>query len=518
MGERRETAAIPQRHVVDAIREDGKRRGAVRAGARRGWVVDSSDCHRTATTNTNADPVWTLVPSLPAGTVAVHGTTLWLYNANQLFCRSLRSTDQTRDRKKAEAMQGQTPTLDGGPLRNRTNLVIKSKLDPQTTAASAKPCGCAHCQPLALQPIPVVSLAEYRARLRRNDFAPCDADKLSGLQAQLDELQIAILQLRSQRSHSPARVRCCATPIPQSTQSARLKDLVRTHNSTQAALESLPSLAAPIRKLPPEVLLRVFSLLIPTTVEYARPWDAPIILSAVCAHWRGLILRESGFWTSIDLSSHPSRVSHALQHSNDRLLAVIYCNREEESPDLTLLESLLPRVKSLTLDRDVDDTGEIQLDSGKLPHLRGLAITSGSFDYLQQYLRQWTRLTFLDLRDIPVLSVDICDILTDLTSLLHFQVPAPLGIQVPGFPLPLRTFVFGTFGFLRLSISQALALKPFLETTRIFKQVRTTNHHHVQPHMGVNGANRPPGTGTDRAYRLERQPGSSIRRNGPLLR
>ncbi|KAF5318328.1 hypothetical protein D9758_018288 [Tetrapyrgos nigripes] len=67
------------------------------------------------------------------------------------------------------------------------------------------------------------------------------------------------------------------------------------------------SLLAPIRRLPPEILLRVFVLCCPES-KVAKEMDCPVVrLSQVCAGWRDLALKTSSLWAAMRIDLYHSK-------------------------------------------------------------------------------------------------------------------------------------------------------------------------------------------------------------------
>ncbi|THU91028.1 hypothetical protein K435DRAFT_601534, partial [Dendrothele bispora CBS 962.96] len=98
-------------------------------------------------------------------------------------------------------------------------------------------------------------------------------------------------------------------------------DIVSLRNQQQRIYRQIDryrSLLAPIRKLPPEVLGRIFCLICTENFAAASKIDCPAVhLSHVCAGWRDLAQTTPSLWSriSIDLfypQQDPSRVKSML--------------------------------------------------------------------------------------------------------------------------------------------------------------------------------------------------------------
>ncbi|KAK0430534.1 hypothetical protein EV421DRAFT_1721495, partial [Armillaria borealis] len=66
-------------------------------------------------------------------------------------------------------------------------------------------------------------------------------------------------------------------------------------------LDKYHSFHAPIRHLPPEVLLSIFSHLEPGRMPLEN--DAPWVLTRVCSSWRDLVTHTPTLWSTISVDS-----------------------------------------------------------------------------------------------------------------------------------------------------------------------------------------------------------------------
>ncbi|KAG8769713.1 hypothetical protein FRC12_004791 [Ceratobasidium sp. 428] len=86
-----------------------------------------------------------------------------------------------------------------------------------------------------------------------------------------------------------------------------LESLATEENALRAARFSLLTLRnksetlAPINMLPPEILLQVFALCVPTCCRTGKPVALSYKFVDTCAYWRQLALDTSYFWTHIDV-------------------------------------------------------------------------------------------------------------------------------------------------------------------------------------------------------------------------
>ncbi|KAF7319412.1 hypothetical protein HMN09_00279400 [Mycena chlorophos] len=273
--------------------------------------------------------------------------------------------------------------------------------------------------------------------LRRDQFAPCNVGELESLQADLAAVEAV---LDSHLSH--------------------VRDLQRTRDHTKTALEMRSSLAAPIRKLPPEVLLRAFSFAI--SVSRHSSWHPRIVLPAVCAHWRRLLLRETRFWTDIKIPGNPNRIARYLERSQTHPLTIRF-SANGSFQDLRLLYSLRPRLRKLSASSEllallyvVSGAPSLSLvhreesqtpitnhwEATDVPHLRVVSLFGANFGRGKLWL-PWEQLTSLDMGFTTV--ADIGTILAQSLRLLSFSAHIKGGEdeidEVPSSPLPLRTLI-----------------------------------------------------------------------------
>ncbi|KAI0046047.1 hypothetical protein FA95DRAFT_1596510, partial [Auriscalpium vulgare] len=109
--------------------------------------------------------------------------------------------------------------------------------------------------------------------------------------------------LRSRLSFFPER-------SPQ-TSLARLKSERAAVTSLLATLDAHINACAPVSRLPPELLCRVFSDLVGLEIEGGRSMDGfpctmPWVrLSHVCRHWRDVALNDPTFWGHVNLPLPP---------------------------------------------------------------------------------------------------------------------------------------------------------------------------------------------------------------------
>ncbi|KAF8951612.1 hypothetical protein BDZ97DRAFT_1605538, partial [Flammula alnicola] len=67
------------------------------------------------------------------------------------------------------------------------------------------------------------------------------------------------------------------------------------HRRSQAALAS--ALCAPIRRLPIEILCRIFYMCIPTNkILRSKPSVAPLLLCRVCKVWKNIATNDPALW------------------------------------------------------------------------------------------------------------------------------------------------------------------------------------------------------------------------------
>ncbi|KAK0206783.1 hypothetical protein DFS33DRAFT_1421443 [Desarmillaria ectypa] len=113
-----------------------------------------------------------------------------------------------------------------------------------------------------------------------------------------------------------------------------LSELLHTWNILQRIIEDCKTVMAPIRQLPPEILLEIFRW---TNADQAHvdifsnrsvPWT----LGQVCRQWRGLVQSDTGLWSNVLVRGfshhrHPPReplrlLEQALSLSNQQALSI----------------------------------------------------------------------------------------------------------------------------------------------------------------------------------------------------
>ncbi|KAF9044424.1 hypothetical protein BJ165DRAFT_1481158 [Panaeolus papilionaceus] len=144
-------------------------------------------------------------------------------------------------------------------------------------------------------------------------------DELSDVQSLISELEDELSDLQSSTSHTRISFRKRAKStlsskynkwliklIPKSHTDRAQDSSIVTQMALQKSLDSLRSLSAPIRRLPPELLSEIFTHCLPYTDQgpFIRPCahTAPLLLTQVCAAWRITALATPALWASLAIT------------------------------------------------------------------------------------------------------------------------------------------------------------------------------------------------------------------------
>ncbi|KAF9018869.1 hypothetical protein BDZ89DRAFT_1044216 [Hymenopellis radicata] len=106
--------------------------------------------------------------------------------------------------------------------------------------------------------------------------------------------------------------------------------------STPAEIEQTKSLAAPIRSIPHEILLHIFSLVDVPAFHALHPRQPPCSFGHVCKLWRTLSRSAPSLWSRVDVDQDDGQVSMDVleQHlvlSNPRPLTVYFSSYDSDS-------------------------------------------------------------------------------------------------------------------------------------------------------------------------------------------
>ncbi|KAJ7057148.1 hypothetical protein C8F01DRAFT_1153564 [Mycena amicta] len=233
------------------------------------------------------------------------------------------------------------------------------------------------------------------------------------------------------------------------------------------------SLAAPIRRLSPELLCLVFSFVVPSPhpiwVAMGETPNSAIDLAHVCTHWRALVLEDSRLWATLSTGptsdskglNHISKAKFYITHSRQQPLAIRMSHWPIDSPllkvlvgvserwrflalnlsssRLTILDSVVghvPLLTSLTLHQ-----GDANRDASQLinafaiaPSLRRLsfAVQRGHIWPARVYL-PWAQLTSLTLSPISLTTFTEC--IANCSQLLYFDASVSTGLADPDISL-----------------------------------------------------------------------------------
>ncbi|KAJ7457441.1 hypothetical protein FB451DRAFT_1274899 [Mycena latifolia] len=102
-------------------------------------------------------------------------------------------------------------------------------------------------------------------------------DELARIDAQIDEMKIAIRQLKTMRA------------------------------SLNAEIEAHRALISPMRRVPQDILLEIFFACLPTTHNaLIDPLEAPMLFGRICASWRSVAYSTPNLWSSLHIPALPS--------------------------------------------------------------------------------------------------------------------------------------------------------------------------------------------------------------------
>ncbi|KAI0648332.1 hypothetical protein C8Q79DRAFT_925264 [Trametes meyenii] len=150
----------------------------------------------------------------------------------------------------------------------------------------------------------------------------------------------------------------------------RLQNSVGAITDAVLHLQSLRNAGARVQRLPPELLVRIFSYCVWTSRE-----DRDLItVTHVCRQWRAIALNNATLWRTIFVTSL-AKAEAFVQRSKRALLDVEYRGSIPVRDFMPLLSSVTKRLRSLIV--EVDDTMTIgyimgRFDIGPPPHLETL--------------------------------------------------------------------------------------------------------------------------------------------------
>ncbi|KAL0579298.1 hypothetical protein V5O48_002696 [Marasmius crinis-equi] len=176
-----------------------------------------------------------------------------------------------------------------------------------------------------------------------------------------------------------------------------VKDLENERDDILGNLARYNALLSPIRLLPLEVVAEIFHHCLPNQ-PFIRPspFDAPILLTQVCRHWRDIALSTPSLWSSIAVTVHKDQCTPPLSlietwvsrskmqplsfSIDERLHLEDVVEHEDLITGATVMEKFLPaynRWKRASLthaDWRIEELGisDIRVDSGPPPLLEAL--------------------------------------------------------------------------------------------------------------------------------------------------
>ena len=138
----------------------------------------------------------------------------------------------------------------------------------------------------------------FLAKLRTT-FHPSSAEAsqiqeiILGCEANLDQITVKITRAQEVVNQS----------CPETNERARLMNQLRLdQDETRTFLEAHRSLLSPVRRLPPEMLAKIFMHCLPHDKFIKPAWlQAPLLLGQICAVWRNVAFSTPRLWSSLDM-------------------------------------------------------------------------------------------------------------------------------------------------------------------------------------------------------------------------
>ncbi|KAK0435531.1 hypothetical protein EV421DRAFT_1229876 [Armillaria borealis] len=174
-----------------------------------------------------------------------------------------------------------------------------------------------------------------------------------------------------------------------------LRILLKDQARTVKHIREVKRLLSPVRRLPADVLIEIFTACLPEDPDLPDDTDsldaqlAPWVLSQVCASWRQTALASTGLWANIRLrmdlyTNHMEsvfRLGTVLDRAGERLLRVYIQGRKDFSdhPVFVLILSTSARWKSLDVAAPLHSFHSFNSISHHFPLLETLRIKVSSF-------------------------------------------------------------------------------------------------------------------------------------------
>ncbi|KAI0687488.1 hypothetical protein C8Q76DRAFT_862323 [Earliella scabrosa] len=141
--------------------------------------------------------------------------------------------------------------------------------------------------------------------------------------------------------------------------------------------EELYNAAVPINRLPPELLVRIFSLtptVVPVRAQFPVIWPYHIYklqdlkpLLLVCRRWRDVALANPGLWANLSLTDLQSR--HVRERASTTLLSIHIHSVFHRTTDVTAcIWTCASRIRQLHLDADIPRLERVH--AGSLEHCK----------------------------------------------------------------------------------------------------------------------------------------------------
>ncbi|KAJ7738101.1 hypothetical protein B0H14DRAFT_2407992, partial [Mycena olivaceomarginata] len=83
---------------------------------------------------------------------------------------------------------------------------------------------------------------------------------------------------------------------------AELNKLLEECNFLNTKIQKHEGALSPLCRIPPEILLLIFTCALPSTTSLMNLKDGPWPLSRVCSQWRTIALSQPSLWTELSLN------------------------------------------------------------------------------------------------------------------------------------------------------------------------------------------------------------------------
>ncbi|KAJ7457440.1 hypothetical protein FB451DRAFT_1274898 [Mycena latifolia] len=168
-------------------------------------------------------------------------------------------------------------------------------------------------------------------------------DELARIDAQIDEMKIAIRQLKTMRA------------------------------SLNAEIEAHRALISPMRRVPQDILLEIFfACLPPTHNALIDPLEAPMLFGRICASWRSVAYSTPNLWSSLHIPELPSSnwISTVPPDLEDELVKVVETWLDRSATCPLSISFCRPRNDALDLLGPAGTIDQLIKVSGRIRRLR----------------------------------------------------------------------------------------------------------------------------------------------------